>query len=223
MAISLLSLSGPVMTGPSSSHTAGALKIGRIARSLYGKRINKVRIYLHGSFAQVYKGHATDRAILGGILGMETDDPKIAEAFEIAEKENLKFEFIPTDFGEKYHPNTARIEIIEGKKKPFIVTGASVGGGSIRLTGINQFPLNLREPTGKVSTLIVVHQDRKGVLSEITKMLTTQDNNIGFIHSERQEKDGEALTIIETDDEISPESINELKQVEDVQSVFLLQ
>lgn len=223
MGISLLAVSGPVMTGPSSSHTAGALKIGKLARNLYGKKVQEVRIYLHGSFAEVYKGHATDRALLGGLLDMETDDPRIANAFEVAEREGMQYEFIPTDLGEKHHPNTARIEIIdEHEEKPLVVTGASVGGGMIRLTGINQFPLNFREPVGDTCTLIITHNDRSGILNMLTSMLTNQDNNIASIHSERQKKDGDALTIIETDEAVPEEVLEEIKKQELVHAVFLL-
>ncbi len=222
MAISLLAVSGPVMVGPSSSHTAGALKIGKLARSIYDQPIQKVRIYLHGSFAEVSEGHATDRAIIAGLLEMDTTDSRIKTAFEEAKKTGMKYEFIKTDLGSKYHPNTARIEIIKKDGTTLVITGSSIGGGAIKLTGINQFFLNFREPVGDTFTLIITHQDRSGVLGTITGILTTEKNNIASIYSKRSEKGGDAITIVETDEDISSESLKELKNTADISSVFIM-
>lgn len=222
MSVSLLAVSGPVMVGPSSSHTAGALKIGKLAQNIYGHPIKKVIIYLHGSFAEVYKGHATDKALIAGLLGMETTDLRIKTAFEEAKKVGMSYEFIKTDLGAKYHPNTARIEIIKDDGKTLVITGSSIGGGAIKLTGINQFFLNFREPVGDTFTLIITHRDKTGVLGTITGLLTTDNNNIASIYSKRSEKGGDAITIVETDEDIFFESLENLRHTDDISSVFIM-
>lgn len=221
MNTSVLSISGPIMTGPSSSHTAGALKIGRLALQINDKPIKKVRIYLHGSFASVYKGHATDKAILGGLMGLSTDSKEIKNAYQIAEKSELSYKFIKTDLGEKYHPNTVRIEILD-EEKPLIITASSIGGGAIVLKGINNFYLNFKEPLGNTYSIIILHKDSAGVINNLTKMLTTTNNNIASIHSERKEKGGDALTIIETDEKLDNKIFSEMKLSKNIYSVFIM-
>ncbi len=198
------------MIGPSSSHTAGALKIGQFARAFLGELPDMVEIYLHGSFGNVYQGHSTDKAIVAGLLGMNTDDENIKNSFEEAKKKNMKFKFIPCNLDVGLHPNTAKIKMFKGKKS-FSVTGASIGGGTICITKINEFETNIQEIMKGTYTVIVMHQDAKGVLLAIASALTTENNNIAAIHSVRTAKEGDAMTIVETDEKISYDTLKCIK------------
>ncbi len=154
------------MVGPSSSHTAGACKIGQFARALFHHTPKKVTFYLHGSFAEVYKGHATDLALLAGVMKFQTSDPRIKESFKIARENHLEFKFITTDLGEKYHPNTVKIVLEKGKNKMSVI-GSSVGGGMIEIVKIDEFEVYLQGSAGKHLSLVVCHQKNPKVLKDL--------------------------------------------------------
>ena len=222
MTVSILDISGPVMVGPSSSHTAGAIKLGQFARAFLGHTPDKVEIFLHGSFGTVYKGHATDKALIAGLLNMSTDDKDIKYSFDKAHSKNMKFKLIPCSLGVGFHPNTARFIMWKDKKK-LTVTGSSVGGGSIVISEINGFEINLKESMGITFTIIVMHQDAKGVLHTITSALSTKNNNLASVQSIRMAKFGEAITIIETDEKISIHTLKKIKEKNSfIQSIFEL-
>ena len=174
---------GPVMVGPSSSHTAGAVRLGRFARAIAKELPNRVQIYLHGSFAKTYKGHGTDLALLGGLLGMETDDVQIRDSFRLAEESGLVYEFIPSDLGDEYHANTAKfvMTLSDGSVKE--VVGCSIGGGKVLITELDGFPVEI---SGAYPTIIDTHMDQPGVIHLITGVLVEHNINIAAMKVFRQ-------------------------------------
>ena len=194
------------MIGPSSSHTAGAAKIGRVARSLFGRQPEWARIHLYGSFAETYKGHSSDVAIIGGLLDYDTFDERIKTSFEEAEKVGLTFEFIPEE-EEMSHPNTTKI-VIGDSKSVMELMGISIGGGKIEVIELNGFPLRL---SGNYPALLVVHEDTAGVIASVSNALATKDVNIAHMEVRRKEKGQMALMVIEVDQLIDDELINEIK------------
>lgn len=195
---------GPIMIGPSSSHTAGAVRIGKYARSILGKQVIKADIYFSGSFAKTYKGHGTDKAVIAGILGMETDDSRIRNSLEIATKSGLDYKFHEVNI-DGAHPNTALVELVAEDGKKVSVQGASVGGGNIRITKINDTEVNI---TGKATTIIVHHMDIPGMISDVTNILARRGVNIGRFELKRSQKGGIAVMIIEVDGDVD-DKINE--------------
>ena len=172
--LSIFDIAGPVMVGPSSSHTAGACKIGQFARALFHKTPKKVVFYLHGSFSEVYKGHATDLALLGGVMKFRTSDPRIKESFEIAKAKKIDFEFKKKDLGKKYHPNSVKI-VLENKKYKMSVIGSSIGGGMMEIVKIDNFDVDLKGTAGKYLSLVVCHNQNPEVLKELTEKLNKLD------------------------------------------------
>ena len=193
------------MIGPSSSHTAGAARIGRVARSLFGRQPEWARIHLYGSFAETYKGHSSDVAIIGGLLDYDTFDERIKTSFEEAEKVGLTFEFIPEE-EEMPHPNTAQI-VIGDSKSVMELTGISIGGGKMEVVELNGFPLRL---SGNYPALLVVHEDTAGVIASVSNALATKDVNIAHMEVGRKEKGQMALMVIEVDQLIDEELISEI-------------
>lgn len=176
--ISIFDIAGPIMVGPSSSHTAGACKIGQFARALFHGTPSKVVFYLHGSFAEVYKGHATDRALLGGVLKFRTSDQRIKDSFRTAKQRKIKYEFIKKDLGSKYHPNTVKI-VLENFKRKMSVIGSSVGGGMIEILKIDNFNIHLHGRAGKYLSLIVCHEKNPKIVPQIIKKLKVIGIEVG--------------------------------------------
>lgn len=164
---SVFDLAGPVMIGPSSSHTAGACKIGQIARALFRGTPTHAKFYLYGSFAAVYKGHSTDKALLAGVLKMWISDSNIKNAFEIAEKKGLQYEFSPYKSSTpEHHSNTVRI-ILRNQKRRMSIVGASIGGGEVKITQINNIPLNIDMAAGRFFTLLIGHENKRDVIDTL--------------------------------------------------------
>ena len=207
--ISIFEVIGPNMVGPSSSHTAGAASIARLAGKMMNEKIKKVNFILYGSFARTYKGHGTDRALLGGILGYETDDIRIRDSFELAEKAGIDFSFSANTLETDVHPNTVDIELVGETGRRITVRGESVGGGKVRLTRINGVKVLF---TGEYHALIVVHRDHPGVVAGITTALSEYNVNIAFLRVYRESKGGVAYTIIESDEEIKDDIVAEIKK-----------
>ena len=203
---SVFDVIGPVMIGPSSSHTAGAARIGRVARTLFGRQPEWARIHLYGSFAETYKGHSSDVAIIGGLLDYDTFDERIKTAFHEAEKVGLTYEFIPEE-EEMDHPNTAKI-VIGDSESVMELTGISIGGGKMEVVELNGFPLRL---SGNYPALLVVHEDRSGLIASVSNALAAQDVNIAHMEVGRKEKGKMALMVIEVDQLIDDSIIEELK------------
>lgn len=172
MPTSLFDIAGPIMVGPSSSHTAGACKIGQIARALFRGTPSNAKFYLYGSFATVYQGHATDKALLAGVLKLWTSDPNIKNAFDIAKKKKLEYEFIPYKISTpEHHPNTVRI-ILKNQKHRLSMVGSSIGGGTIQITQINNVPIDLEMVAGRYFTILIGHDNEPDILKPIYEKLT---------------------------------------------------
>ncbi len=194
---------GPIMIGPSSSHTAGAVRVGKMARIILGEEPQDAVIELHGSFAQTYKGHGTDKALVAGLLGYGTDDERIRNALDIAEAQGLDVTFATIHLGD-VHPNTVAILLTGSSGRKVRVVGASIGGGNIIITEVDGYPVQL---TGEYHTMITIHQDKPGIIALVTHALSQEGVNIAFMRVSRQERGAQALMIIEADQAISEEAL----------------
>ena len=218
--ISLFEVIGPNMVGPSSSHTAGAVSMALLARKLFPVEIKKVEFTLYGSFAKTYRGHGTDRALLGGIMGFETDDLRIRDSLSIAKERNLDYHFsIGQDTGEE-HPNTADIDMTGVNGERLFVRGVSIGGGKVKIVRLNQIDVDF---TGEYSTLIISQTDRPGVVAHITKVLSEREVNIAFMCLFREEKGAKAFTVVESDERIPDEVVERIRENPLVSDVMLVQ
>lgn len=209
---------GPIMIGPSSSHTAGAVRLGRVAWKILGERAVKAKIQLSGSFAQTYRGHGTDKAIIAGIMGMHSDDERIRRSLEIAGEEGLDFSFAEEDILGA-HPNTARI-CLEGEHgADCVIQGASIGGGNILVTEINGMSVSF---TGQYNTLLVLHYDKPGTIAAVTNFMAYSGTNIGNFRLSRPKKGGEAVMTIEVDGDVSDNLIQSLRILPNIINVVLI-
>ena len=211
----LFGVLGPAMIGPSSSHTAGAARIGLMCRSVAQGDISEVTFFLHGSFANTYKGHGTDRALVGGLLGMQTDDERIIHSLDIAKKDGIKVSFVKTDLG-NVHPNTVEAVMTNKNGETSSVVASSVGGGEINLVSVNGFHADL---SGNYNAIIVRHKDKVGMISRITAIFEKNNMNIVSLSNNREEKGKTAITIIEMDGETNKEMLKDIARLEDVYSV----
>ncbi len=209
---------GPVMIGPSSSHTAGACRLGRVARKILADRPIKARIGLCGSFAQTYRGHGTDKALIAGILDMHTYDSRLRNALTLAGDEGLEYEFYLTTIPGA-HPNTAIIELTGESGSTCHITGASIGGGNIIVTNINGMDVQF---TGQYNTLIVLHKDTPGVIAAVTNAMASSGTNIGNFRLSRPQKGGEAVMTIEVDGDVSDSMIRFLRELKYITGVVLI-
>jgi L-serine dehydratase len=198
--ISVFDIIGPIMVGPSSSHTAGAVRLGLVARAILGSQPAEATIELHGSFAQTGQGHGTDRGIVAGLLGMATDDPDLRRSFELAAAAGLAFRFETVDLGEDAHPNTARLTVGDGRRT-VQVTGCSIGGGMVEITHVDGYDVRFG---CEFDTLLVLAEDRPGTINQVTGWLARQGINIAFLRVERDRRGGDAIMIIETDHMVDP-------------------
>jgi L-serine dehydratase len=205
---------GPVMIGPSSSHTAGAARIGRIARSLFGQQPDAAVITLYGSFAKTYRGHGTDVALVAGLLDFETHDSRIPRSLQFAQEVSLSIQF-KMGKNPDYHPNTVRIDLQKGKKA-FSLLGCSIGGGAVEILEINGFKVNV---TASYPTLVIPHADRFGVVAAVTAILSTYQLNISMMEVSRRGRGADALMVISTDEQPPDAAVAEIEQLEAVQKV----
>lgn len=210
---------GPIMIGPSSSHTAGACRLGKMASTILGEKPVKALITLHGSFAKTHKGHGTDKALIAGLLGLQADDAGIKNSFALAKEAQMEFEFSLAESGE-CHPNTTEFELQGASGKTVKVIGASVGGGSIVISKIDGYDV---ECTGEYQTLIAVYQDKPGVIAMITQILGLQGVNIATMRVSRKQKGSQALMIIETDQLITVTVMEAIKALPGIESAILVQ
>lgn len=209
--MSIFDVMGPVMTGPSSSHTAGAAKIGRLAKLIFQEQVNKAKVSLHGSFAETYRGHGTDRAVVGGILGFKPDDERLKSSLDIAREREIAVEFESITLKD-VHPNTARIEL-RGERRQLSVIGSSIGGGDIIVSRIDNYEVNI---SGKYPTLWILHQDKPGEVGIITSVLGYYKINIAFMRVFRKKRGTVGSSIIELDQGVHKEIITELEKLEDI-------
>lgn len=209
---------GPVMIGPSSSHTAGAGRLGMAARLIANNDFVSATFYLHGSFAKTYRGHGTDRALVGGILGMEPHDERIKDSLKIAVENGIDISFIEADLGD-VHPNTVKIVLERKDGTSLSVTGSSVGAGNILIIDIDGDALELN---GQYPVVIIKHKDRRGMISKISFAVALGNINIATLKVGRETKGEIATTVIETDNIIPESIINEIGKIEGVVSVRAL-
>jgi len=204
--ISVFDVLGPNMIGPSSSHTAGAEIIAYIAQKMIAHPLKRVDFTLYGSFAKTYHGHGTDRALLGGIMGFSADDVRIRDSFAIARERGIAYSFAPNETETDLHPNTVDIRMENAAGQVMTVRGESLGGGKVRIVRINGVQVDF---TGEYNALIVVQQDKPGVVAHITKTLSDRNVNIAFMRLFRESKGHTAYTIVESDDRL-PDGVDAL-------------
>lgn len=218
--ISVFDVLGPNMIGPSSSHTAGAAVIAFLAQKMINGPLVKVEFTLYGSFAKTYRGHGTDRALLGGIMGFATDDMRIRDSFEIARERGLEFSFLPNEEETEVHPNTVDIAMENATGQKMTIRGESLGGGKVRIVRINQVKV---EFTGEYSAVIVIHQDKPGVVAHITKCLSDRNVNIAFMRLFREKKGHTAYSIVESDGSLPEDIAESLRENGNVHDVMVVQ
>ncbi len=206
---------GPIMIGPSSSHTAGAARLAKVASIIAGGKIIKVEFLLHGSFAQTYKGHGTDKALVAGILNMDPWDEDLKRSFDIAAEKGIELKFIETDLGD-VHPNTVKFIITKEDGYITEVTGSSIGGGNILVFNIDGQNV---EFTGERPTILTQHKDLPGVISKISSILYENNINIANMRVYRSGKGKMATMALETDSLISENVMSRIKQIEEIENV----
>lgn len=218
--LSIFDVIGPNMIGPSSSHTAGAALIGRMAREMFSEPVSSVEFILYGSFAKTFRGHGTDKALLGGILGFETDDVRIKNSFILAEKMGLQYRFTIDEETQTDYPNTVDILLSGDSGRQMSVRGESVGGGKVKITRINGIRI---EFTGEYSTLLVKQEDRPGVIAFITSCLAGQNVNIAFMRLFREQKGFYAYTVVESDGKLPQSILEEIRKNSSIEEILLIQ
>ena len=216
--MNLLDIIGPVMVGPSSSHTAGAVKIGRVSRRLLGEPVKEAKIYFHGSFLATGKGHGTDKALVAGLLGMRVDDPSIPDSFALAEDAGMTFVLDGIDLGD-VHPNSVKMELVGETGRMLEIVAASVGGGQIEIFELDGLRANF---SGDYPTLIVHNLDQPGHVTEVASMLAHKSVNIGTMQIHRDGRGKHAVMVIECDQEIPREAIAWLEHLEGILKVTYL-
>ena len=200
---------GPVMVGPSSSHTAGAARIGAMARTLLGEEVADAKLHLYGSFAETGKGHGTDRALVAGLLGMKPDDLRIPNAFEEAKKVGLRYTIDEIDLRDA-HPNTAVLELTGKGGRALTVQASSLGGGRIMVNKLDGIEVNF---TGESNTLVVRNQDEFGSVAAVTSILNQLRVNVANMSVHRHKRGGDALMVIETDQHIKPKQVEFISEL----------
>jgi L-serine dehydratase len=205
--VSLFDILGPVMVGPSSSHTAGACRLGLIARAIVGGTPSHALIQLHGSFAATGEGHGTHRAIVGGLIGLNPDDLRLQNAYAEGRAVGLKWEYEEKDLGEDAHPNSAIFTLERGDER-VIVRGASIGGGRVEITEIDDFAVSLR---GDYHTLVLLAHDEPGTIASVSRVLAEDGSNLATMRVDRTGRNREAFMMIEADHPISDTALEEVR------------
>ncbi|BCN32164.1 L-serine ammonia-lyase, iron-sulfur-dependent subunit beta [Anaeromicropila herbilytica] len=216
--MNIFDILGPVMVGPSSSHTAGAVKIGYIVRKLLGEDIQTAKLLLHGSFLATGKGHGTDKALIAGLLGMKPDDIRIPDSFQLADESGMEYSF-GSIMLKDVHPNSVQITVTGVNGREIEVIASSLGGGRIKVCKIDGLEANF---SGDYPTLIVHNIDRPGYVTEVTSMLASQSINIGTMQLYRDRRGGNAVMVIECDQEVPEESIKGLEKLDGILKVTYL-
>ena len=213
--MNLYDIIGPVMVGPSSSHTAGAVKIGYVSRKLMAQPIVKAQILLYGSFLATGKGHGTQIAIVAGLLGMKTDDCRIPDSFRLAEETGMEISFGEAELKDA-HPNSAQLILTGADGRQLEIVGESIGGSRINIASIDGLSANF---SGDYPTLIVHNLDQPGHVAEVTSMLSHKSVNIATMQLYRAGRGGHAVMVIECDQEVPKESIQWLAHLEGIEKV----
>ena len=216
--VSLLDIIGPVMVGPSSSHTAGACRLGLLARCLVGGTPQRALLELHGSFARTGEGHGTDKALVAGLLGFRPDDDRIRTALQIAERDGLEYRFEKTTLADDSHPNTVRITVELGDRKS-VMTGSSLGAGRVLVTEIDGYPV---EVSGAYNTIVLVAEDVRGSVARIATLLADEGINIATLKLTRKQRGGDAFMVIEVDGVPDPTVRDDIRALPWVKWAFRL-
>ena len=209
--VSILDVMGPVMVGPSSSHTAGTARLGRVAREILDEDPLEVHFFLHPPLAATYRGHGSDFALVGGAIGLNVDDPRIPEAIRIAEQMEVKIEFSEEDLGE-VHPNTVRIET-RGPSREVEIVGSSVGGGVIEVFKINGFQTRFK---GDSPTLLLFYRDRPGMIAEVANIIAEEGINIASLYCSRKQRGKDAFMQVDVDSPLGKSALDRICSLEDV-------
>ena len=209
---------GPIMIGPSSSHTAGAARIGRITRMLLGEPVRQAHIRFHGSFAKTWEGHGADRAVIGGLLGLQVDDPDLRRSRHLAAEQGMAYDISSVQLRDA-HPNTVIIEATGDSGKTVTVQAASVGGGSVMVQYLNGMEVGF---SGSKTTLIIQHKDAPGAIAKVSRLLAASHTNIATMRVFREEAGGRAVMALELDSEPEETHIDALRRVPGFESVTLL-
>lgn len=217
--ISIFDIIGPNMIGPSSSHTAGALRIAHLARNMVKDEVVDVKFILYGSFAETYKGHGTDKALVAGVLEFDTEDYRIKDSLELAKELGLNYSFEINDYDKMEHPNTVNILLNDVKGETTQVKGVSIGGGRAVIKEINGVEINF---SGEYNTVIIYHKDFPGVVANVTKILSNHNINIAFMKLYRETKGSIAYSIIEADEPINEEAVNQIENLPNVARAMLI-
>lgn len=213
---SVFDIAGPVMVGPSSSHTAGAARIGQFARAIFDATPIKVHFFLHGSFGEVYKGHSTDKALLAGVMKFAPNDEKIKYAFDIAKEKGLKYKFEPGDLGGGYHPNTVKITL-ENKKRRMVLIASSIGGGNIEINQIDGFDIYLTGSSAEqYFTLVVENENMPGMLAKTTSFLGNRGIRIVNMQSSYLAGENKVLSVLSIDKNLTLDEVFELEKEEGI-------
>ena len=210
---------GPVMVGPSSSHTAGAARAGKVARQLLGAAPAKAEIILYGSFACTYRGHGTDKAIIGGLLGFDADDVRMIDSFALAKRQGLEFMFVKGS-SDKYHPNTAKIRLQGSGGEDTTVVVSSVGGGAIKVVEINGIEVSF---SADYYTTVIINRDKAGVVAEMAAVLAENQINIAFMRLFRQANINQAIMVVETDQPLSQDVQACLNKIIHIKKVLVIE
>ena len=216
--MNLFDIVGPVMVGPSSSHTAGAVRIGQVSRHLLGESVKEAKILLHGSFLATGKGHGTDKALVAGLLGMAADDIRIPDSFDIAKESGVKFEIGKIQL-KNAHPNSVKLLLVGESGRNLEIVACSLGGGRIKICTIDGLEANF---SGEYTTLVVHNDAQPGHVAEVTSMLAHKSVNIATMQLYRDHRGGSAVMVIECDKEIPEEGLNFLERLEGIQKVTYL-
>lgn len=215
---SVFDIIGPVMIGPSSSHTAGAARIGNVAFQLFGKTPQSANFYLYESFAETYQGHGTDVALAGGLLGMKPDDDRLHESLLIAVDNGCDFRFIPLLNEPADHPNTVKIVMRDGDTSMTVI-GASIGGGNIKIKKINDIDVEI---DGMKPTILIFHNDRPGMIAKVSSILSELCFNISSMKVDRAKRGQDAYMVIEVDEDDCKASLGILKQLDNIHDVIYI-
>ncbi len=216
--MNLFDIIGPVMIGPSSSHTAGAARIGRVTRQLLGERPVRAVVSFHGSFEKTYQGHGTDRAVVGGLMDMGVDDERLRDSLALARQEGLQVTFRPVHLKDA-HPNTVVVEAVGESGRRVRVQAASIGGGSIRVLYLDGLEVGF---SGEKTTLVIRHRDAPGAIAVVTRLLSEEKINIATMRVFRREAGGAAAMAIELDARPSPGLMERLRSLSAIKEVTLL-
>jgi len=211
---------GPVMIGPSSSHTAGAVRLGKLALAILGEPVKEAVIGLHGSFAKTYKGHGTDLALGAGIQGWATDDARIPKSFEAMKRAGITLSFKEINLGDLAHPNSVKFWLTGITGHTCTVIGSSIGGGRVSITNIDDFPV---EFSGEFPAILTMHNDRPGAIALVTSILSTHGVNVAQMRVFRKQKGGLAAMIVETDQPVADAELEVIRKLPHIDSVRRIQ